>query len=59
MLVGESFMEIFVTSISKLQDYNSYNRIDGIIMAQIDYIKNWNYIQFGHALLSLTLNLIK
>ena len=52
-------MEIFVTSISKWQDYNSYNRIDGIIMAQIDYIKNWNYIQFGHALLSLTLNLIK
>ena len=59
MLVRESFMDIFVTSISKWQDYNSYNRIDRIIMAQIDYMENWNYIQFGHPLLSLTLNLIK
>ena len=37
----------------------SYNRIDRIIMAEMDYMENWNYILFGHAHLSLTLNLIK
>ena len=36
----------------------SYNRIDRIIMAKMDYMENWNYILFGHAHLSLTLNLI-
>ena len=29
-----------------------------IIMAKMDYMENWNYILFGHAHLSLTLNLI-
>ena len=37
----------------------SYNRIDRIIMAKMDYMENWNYVLFGHALLGLTLNLIK
>ena len=55
----ESYMDIFITSISKWQDYNSYNRIDRIIMAKIDYMENWNYILFGYPVLSLTLNLIK
>ena len=36
----------------------SYDRIDRIIMAKIGYMENWNYILFGQALLSLTLNLI-
>ena len=36
----------------------SYNRIDKIIMAKMDYMENWNYILFGHAHLSITLNLI-
>ena len=36
----------------------SYNRIDRIIMAKMDYMENRNYILFGHAHLSLTLNLI-
>ena len=40
MLVTESCMEIFVTSISKLQDYNNFNRTDRVIMAKIDYMEN-------------------
>ena len=63
-LVHLFFLLIFLLSflVNLTNDWlihSSYNTIDRIIIAEMNDMENWNYILFGHALLGLTLNLVK
>ena len=46
-------------SVSKDWLISALTRLMELLLAMMNYMENWDYILFGHTLLSLTLNLIK